>query len=171
MADFLDWYNKINGTRFIVAAEPEPPEAVARYRDDYIWLEVADVFQSDEYARDLYSFATSSETHKPMGPGPFMNMDEKFAQRFVSVLNAKLAKASYKPFYELYGPGILLLAMHTPWFNETTMELIGSQYKAADWSGNLEFFGEVFIAFFSSDGRTFRKWQAVSSPSTPEASV
>ncbi len=161
MTDFLGWYNSISGTKFVVVAEPDPPEAVARYEDKHIWLEVADVFCSDEYAKDVYSYATLDEKHKPMGPGPFVNMDERFARRFVNVLSDKLAKASYKPFYESYGPGILLLAVHNPWFDEQTITTMRSQCSAVNWSDNLKLFGKVFIAFFSSEGRTFYEWRAI----------
>ncbi|MCA1717892.1 MAG: hypothetical protein LC781_14100 [Actinobacteria bacterium] len=134
VTDFLGWYNSISGTKFVVVAEPDPPEAVARYEDKHIWLEVADVF-----------WVVAQPT----------------LFKLVNVLSDKLAKASYKPFYESYGPGILLLAVHNPWFDEQTITTMRSQCSAVNWSDNLKLFGKVFIAFFSSEGRTFYEWRAI----------
>jgi hypothetical protein len=155
--NFLAYYNQANGTQFIVDSEPEPPEAIAKYCENYIWLEVTDAFWSDEYAKDLYSYATSGEEHIPVSPGPYLNMDEQFAQRFVQVLTTKLSKLSYKPYYEAYGLGILLIGMQNPFFNETTQKWMQSLRKATDSEDDLGYFGSVYL----TDGSTFYPWPTV----------
>ena len=66
---FLDWFNRAYHTDFKVVSEPNPPEAVIRSSRTTRWVEVSTAFWNEAYARDLYSYATPGETHRPLG-GP-----------------------------------------------------------------------------------------------------
>lgn len=152
--NFLAYYNRINDSRFVVDAEPEPPEAIAKAGDNYIWIEATGAYWSDEYARDLQSYANPVEKHVPVRPRIFTDMDEQLAERFVQVQKRKRSKSSYKPFFETYGSGILLISMQCPFFNEQTRNSMRSYQDAANWDDDLGYFGAVYIA----DGPNSELW-------------
>jgi hypothetical protein len=156
--DFLVWLNARRGTYFKVIAEPTPPEAIIRSVRVTSWVEVTDAFWTDGYAKDLYSYATPSEEHKPVGPGPFVGMDESLARRFAQALANKLKKRSYLPFLEKYGQGYLLVPLHHPCFNGGTVQEMKNLWRARQPVENLGCFKEVYIAFSSLNRRTFRRW-------------
>lgn len=157
--DFLDWFNPRRGTRFSVVAEPKTPEAIIRSVRETRWVEVADVFLSISHARDLYSYATPGEVHQPAPPGPYMNPDDQFAERFVSVLSKKLGKKSYNPCRDEYGPGYLLVCCtHYPLFDGGTLRRMKEHWSRATDTIDLGCFREVFIAFRSLNRRHFRRW-------------
>ncbi len=156
VARFLNFYNDANGTHFVVDSEPEPPEAIAKDGDNYIWLEVTDAYWSDEYAKDLNSFATG-EAPQPVGGGPFMNMDAQHAERFVRLVRNKLSKSSYKPACDAHGKGILIVGMISPFFNETTIKFMRrrQQETASEPSVDLRYFGKIYLY----DGYTFSEYE------------
>jgi len=106
---FLEWFNQAYKTDFKVIGEPNPPEAIVRSSRITRWVEVGSAFWTGEYARDLYSYATPGEQHKPIGRGPFVEMDDAFAASFLSVVKKKLEKRSYIPWRDRYGPGYLVV--------------------------------------------------------------
>lgn len=157
--DFLAWFNRRRGTRFVPVAEPNPPDAIIRSTRTTRWIEVVDVFWSGAYARDLYSDATPGETHKPVRRGPYVDMDDQFAARFASALAKKLRKEAYEPFRNQYGPGYLVLCVHHPWFDGCTLERMKEHWLNVPDKVDLNCFREAFVAFYSLNRRRFRKWQ------------
>jgi len=145
LRDFLDWYNSKHNLKFEIIEEPDPPEAIVKSGDRTTWIEVVDVFLSGEYARDEYSYATPGETHIPMDPGPYVNMDEAFANHFVKVIQDKLTKKSYLTFKEQYGPGILVMGMRSPFFDQQTVDMMRPEYQMEEWSHDLGCFREIYI--------------------------
>lgn len=115
---FLDWLNRAYRTDFRVVREPNPPEAVIQSSRIVRWVEVSTAFWHEDYARDLYSYATPGEVHKPIGNGQFQDMDNVFAGSFVSVVKKKLEKKSYIPWRDRHGPGYLIVPIMYPWFDE-----------------------------------------------------
>lgn len=114
---FVAWLNSRYRAKYEVVAEPNPPEAIIRSGRTTRWVEVTDAFWSDAFAQDEYSYATPSENHKPIGNGPFMEPDVKFARRFVDVVRKKLEKQSYLPTMQAYGPGYLVVPIMYPLFS------------------------------------------------------
>ena len=139
--NFLRWCNP----EYEIVGEPDPPEAIVKFGNKITWIEVADVFLSGEYARDEYSYATPKETHIPMRPGPYINMDEQLANHFVKVLKDKLTKPSYLPFKSSYGPGILVIGMRSPFFDQETVDIMREKYQAENWSDDLGCFEKIYI--------------------------
>lgn len=121
VATFLQWLNTRYRSKFVVIAEPNPPEAVIRSGHTTRWVEVTDAFWSDAYAMDEYSYATPGELHKPIRSGPFVEPDAHFAARFVDVIRKKLEKKSYLPSKETYGPGYLLVPVMYPLFSSHSL--------------------------------------------------
>jgi hypothetical protein len=154
---FLNWFNSVYRSNFQVVCEPNPPEAVIRSSRTTRWIEVSTAFWNTAYARDLYSFATPYEKHKPVAPGPYRSMDENFARNFVSVLKKKLEKTSYVPWRDKYGPGYLIVPIKHPWFDGETVRLMKEAW--ADCLVNdIGCFRSVRIAFPSLNKIRFFRW-------------
>jgi hypothetical protein len=158
---FISWWASQTGEQFRVISRPhpQPPEAIVQSDRRTTWIEVTDAFHSEEWGQDLYSNATPGETHRPMGPGPFMNMDAESAKRFVRVLKKKLSKESYAKAREKYGPGILLVGMQSPWFDGETCDLMREECQTTDWSTDRGYFSHVFISFRSLNEQAFKEWK------------
>ncbi|MDP1925414.1 MAG: hypothetical protein Q8K57_11605 [Thiobacillus sp.] len=154
---FLDWFNRAYHSNFNVVSEPNPPEAVIRSSRTTRWVEVSTAFWSEAYAKDLYSHATPGETHKPIGDGPFQDMDNIFAANFVSVVKKKLEKKSYIPWRDKHGPGYLVIPIKHPWFDGQTVACMKDVW-AASVINDLACFRGVYIAFLSSNAIKFSRW-------------
>lgn len=156
--DFLSWLNARRGTKFSVVSEPNPPEAIIRSVRATRWVEVGDIFWSDAWARDLYSYATPDEDHKAVLDGVHTDMDNQFSHRFVAVLTDKLAKRTYEPFRKQYGAGFLILNVQYPFFCARTLRRMKHHWEeATNWKDS-GCFGDVYISFPSLNSRAFRKW-------------
>lgn len=156
---FLNWFNKAYRSNFKVISEPNPPEAIIRSSKTTRWVEISTAFWSDDYAQDLYSYATPGEKHKPVGPGPFVNLDADFAKRFVSVVKKKLEKKSYLPARDKYGPGYLIVPIKYPWFNDETVHKMREAWEASVIK-DLGCFRSVYIARSSLSKIKFFRWSS-----------
>jgi hypothetical protein len=159
ISDFVEWLNARRKTNFRVVAKPNPPEALIKSGRTTRWIEATDAFWSDEYAQDLYSYATPSETHKQVRPGRYMGMDALFASQFSRVLIAKLKKRSYLPFLKTYGPGFLIIQLNHPWLNRVTLREMKEQWRSKQPVEDLGCFKYAYITFFSPAGRVFQSWR------------
>lgn len=156
--EFLDWTNMRRRTKYSVISEPDPPDAIIHSARKTTWIEVADVFWTDSFAQDKFSYVTPGEHHRPMHPGPYQNMDMEFAKRFIEVVGKKLSKASYALVYQRYGPGILVLCIHHPWFDGYTIEAMNDLCRGTTMKEVFPYIGEVYIMFSSLNRARFRKW-------------
>jgi hypothetical protein len=158
---FIAWWASQTGEQFRVISRPHPhpPEAIVQSDQRTTWIEVTDAFYSDEWAQDLYSYATHGEAHKSMGPGPYVDMDAQTVTRFAALLKKKLSKQSYAEPYEKYGPGILLVGMQSPWFDAQTCDMMLAECKETDWSTDRGYFSRVFISFSSLNQQAFEEWK------------
>ncbi|MBE0434234.1 MAG: hypothetical protein IBX56_00340 [Methylomicrobium sp.] len=154
---FITWFNRAYRTDFKVISEPNPPEAIIRSSRTTRWIEVSTAFWNDAYAKDLYSFATPGEEHKPIGYGPYHEMDSAFAEKFVSVVRKKLEKQSYRPSFESYGQGYLIVPIKHPWFDAQTVRLMKDAWVHSTIN-DLGCFRSVYIAFQSKNGIKFSRW-------------
>jgi hypothetical protein len=154
---FLKWFNRAYRSDFRVMSEPNPPEAVIRSSRTIRWVEVSTVFLSDAHAKDLYSYATPGEVHKPVGPGPFPDMDKYFAQSFVSVIKNKLEKKSYVPCRTEHGPGYLVIPIQNPLFDGQTVAAMKDAWINCDIN-DLSCFRSIYIAFPSGNEIKFSRW-------------
>lgn len=162
---FLNWFNRAYRSDFQVISEPNPPDAVIRSSKTIRWVEVSTAFWNEAYAKDLTSYATPGEDHKPVGPGPFHDMDKEFAQSFISVVKKKLEKKSYVFWHEQHGPGYLLIPIKHPGFDEQTITSMKDAWQNCRIN-DLGCFRSVYIAFPSHNQIRFSRWpikQVVSS--------
>ena len=156
--EFIRWWACHTREQFTVICRPDPPEAIVRSAQRTTWIEVTDAFFSGEWARDLYSLATPGEKHKPMEPGFHVDMDEHFAARFASLLKKKLSRDSYRATYESHGPGMLIVAMQSPWFRGETCSLMQEACARTNRSTDRDYFSQVFISFRSMGRQAFEEW-------------
>ena len=77
------------------------------------WLEVTDIYPSNEQARFLNS--PTSKIYKFDG-----NPDE-LATRFINQLNRKFSRNSYRPIFERRGKSLLLLTCEDFMFDDVTL--------------------------------------------------
>jgi len=105
-----------------------------------------------DYAKDLYSFATPGEAHKPYCNRPLQEPDNNCARRFVCVVKKKLEKPSYIPCKKMYGHGYLIVHIMNPLFNEQTIHAMKAAWIAsASTVKDLGCFSSVYIVFGSND--------------------
>ncbi len=138
--------------------EPDPPEAIIASENHTTWVEVVDVFYSDDLAREKYSYATPEEKHQPMALGPYVGMDQHFAHRFVKELRKKFQKSSYVPLRNKYGRGTLIIGIHHPWFDEDTVRMMKDVYYSEGWDDSLACFENIYFSFSSMNKTVFKLW-------------
>jgi len=153
---FLAFFNRAYHADFKVISEPNPPEAVIRSSRSIRWVEVSTSFWNKAYAKDLYSYATPGEAHKPVGQWPFQDMDNTFAANFVSVVKKKLEKKSYVPWRDQHGPGYLVIPINHPWFDERTVMCM-KDALAASTINDIGCFRSIYVAFPSSNTIKFSR--------------
>jgi hypothetical protein len=147
---FVNWFNRKHHTDFKVIREPNPPDAVLQSSSGCsCWVEVSSAFLNQEYARDLYSFATPGEAHKPYTPGLLHEPDDNFAQTFVDVVKKKLERQSYVECKERYGKGYLVVPVLYPLFNEQTITAMKAAW--ADLSSTVNDLGCFSSVYFVSN--------------------
>jgi hypothetical protein len=153
VSSFVNWFNRVNDTDYDVVNEPNPPEAVLRSSSgSTCWVEVSTAFLNGDYAKDLYSFATPGEAHKPYRHGPQQEPDNNFARRFVCIIKNKLEKQSYLPCQKMYGEGYLVVPIMNPLFNEQSIQAMKDAWAAyAPTVNDLGCFSSVYIVHASND--------------------
>lgn len=152
--------NRRHRASFQVVSEPNPPEAIIRSGKTKRWIEVVTAFWSDAYAKDLNSYATVGEEHKPVGRGPFINMDDGFASRFIAAVQSKLEKQNYIPILEEHGKGYLLVSVHNPFFDKSTLQLIDEEWtkREINHSGC---FRTIYITYRVFNGYRVKRWKSL----------
>ena len=155
--EFLNWFNGAYRSNFKVLCEPNPPDAVIGSMRTTRWIEISTAFWNSAYAKDLYSFATPDEAHKPMASGPYSSMDQEFAENFVQVVKNKLEKTSYIYWRDKYGPGYLIIPIKHPWLDDTTIQLMKQEWTKASIN-DIGCFRSVRIAFSSINRIQFMRW-------------
>lgn len=156
----IEELNRRHRAHFQVIKEPNPPEAIIQSGLTTRWVEVVTAFWNDAYAKDLNSYATAGEEHTPVGGGPFMDMDAKFAPRFIAVVKSKLEKQNYTPFLKQYGPGYLLVSIHNPFFDDDTLQLINEEWESAEINHS-GCFRSVYITFRKYNGYNVKRWKVL----------
>ena len=154
---FLKWFNCAYRCDFRVVSEPEPPEAIISSSRTTRWVEVTTAFWNQAYAKDLFSYATPGEGHKPIGSGPYEGIDKQFARSFASVVRKKLEKKSYIPFRDEYGAGYLIVPIKHIWFDGHTVTLMRSAQQEHPVN-DLGCFRSIYIAYPSLNEIRFRRW-------------
>jgi hypothetical protein len=159
VADFLRWLKARRKIAFRIIAEPNPPEALIQSKRRTRWVEVVDAFWSGQWAKDQYSFANPGESHVSIGPGPHHSPDATFANNFVHAVSKKLAKSSYLPVAQKYGPGYLIVNIDYPLFGRRAHYAIRQLWvRGRPWPDR-GCFRQVFLRIRLYRGYAFRMWE------------
>lgn len=153
----LSALNDRHGSRYVVISEPEPPEAIIKSGRTTRWVEVVTAYLNADFAKDINSFATNGEDHHSISGQLIAEPDEQFAKNFVSAVSAKLEKKTYKEFYDLYGPGYLVVSIQNPFFDGATLSAINEQWRAANIN-SLGYFRSIYLTFRMETGHNVKRW-------------
>ncbi len=152
--------NRRHRSNYRVIAEPDPPEAIIQSGRTTRWAEVVTAYWNDAFAKDLNSFATPGEAHVSIGNGPFIDMDDEFASKFVTAVKSKLEKKGYVPFRQRYGPGYLLVSIHHPFLGKDSMELVKQKWVKI-MVNDLGCFRSVYVTFRVFNGYRVVRWKVL----------
>ena len=152
---FLEWYNSKNQTQFEVIQKPEPPDAIAQYGDKTIWIEHADIYRSTEEAREERSAVTPGETPYNRQEHPIYEPGKRTAFAFVSTLRKKIRKDSYEKWFNIYGPGILILTERDPLFTQSTWDCITEKLESESFQTDKGYFETVYLGYRSMGSLAF----------------
>lgn len=152
---FLSWYNLKHRTGFKVFSKPEPPDALAKFKQKVIWIEHADIYRSREEAREERSFITPGETSYERQERPIFEPDNRVSEAFIFTMENKLSKDSYKKCCEKYGPGILLLTERDPLFNQSTWDSMSSALESCSFESDKGYFKKAYLGYRGRNGLGF----------------
>lgn len=153
-------HNRAFGTALEVLSRPDPPDAVLSDGARTTWLELTDAFYSDAWARHIVGHA-AGEPHRPMRQGLYVDMDAQLADRFCNIVLQKAGKASYKPFVQQYGPGILVVGLESPWTDgEDTVAAINQEWAARGNPDISATFEHVYLGFRDNAGNHAVLWRS-----------
>jgi hypothetical protein len=112
-ARFAEWLSAHTGTEYSITGGPNPPDFLLQSTSHRTWLEVTDIYLSNEQAEYLNSPAIQTFS--------FWGSPDEPALRLVNQLNRKLSKDSYRPIFEKRGKGFLLLTCEDFGFDEVNL--------------------------------------------------
>jgi hypothetical protein len=150
--------NRRHRSSYRVIAEPNPPEAIIRSGRRESWVEVVTAFWSDEFAKDVWTYATPGEEHAPMAGPVHVGPDAAFSARFARAVRAKLEKSTYKPAFDKYGAGYLVVAIQYPLFNGQTMRFMREAWAASDVSDR-GYFRSIYLTYRVFSGYRVTRWK------------
>jgi hypothetical protein len=101
------------GTQYSITNGPNPPDFLLQSSSGQTWLEVTDIYLSNEQAEFLNSPAKRTFS--------FYGSPDQPANRLINQLNRKLSKDSYRPIFEKRGKGFLLLTCEDFGFDEVNL--------------------------------------------------
>lgn len=156
--NFLKWFNQAYRTDFRVIAEPDPPEAIIRSSIRTRWVEVSTTFLNSDFAQDVLSKITPGEDHKGIAGNLIVDPDYQFAHSLVSVIKKKLEKDTYRPFFEQYGPGYLVVPIHNPFLDNASMLCAKSVWLDSNIDDR-GYFKSIRIAYRSMGNWKLKLWK------------
>jgi hypothetical protein len=110
---FAEWFSAQTGTQHSIIDGPNPPDFLLQSDSHQTWLEVTDIYLSNEQAKFFNS--PTSQTYK------FEGYPDELATRFINQLNRKLSNNSYRPIFEERGKGLLLLTCEDFMFDDVNL--------------------------------------------------
>jgi hypothetical protein len=142
----LHAHNERMGAAFQVESRPDPPDAILVDGNQRTWLEHTDAFYPG-WAEDLTSYAASDKIHRPMRRGLHMDMDNQVAEVFAKVVIEKFKNKSYQSAINQYGPGILVVGIESPWFDDETVHAINEHWAERGSPDLSSVFRWVYLGF------------------------
>lgn len=154
---FLEYFNHRYHTNFRVISEPDPPDAIIQSKNTTRWIEITTAYWSTEFAKDVNSYVTKDEIHKPIHDGGYACPDALFAINFVDVIKKKLAKIEYKKFAKSYGKGYLVVSIQYPLFDVKSLRYVHKEWQKS-FVIDAGCFKSIYIVYRSSEGYKVKLW-------------
>jgi hypothetical protein len=158
LAVFTEWYNWQTDANYSIASRPEPPAAVLHDRDagKTAWVEIAEACTTNDYARDI----TQEELDDPDAEDSSFetDMDQRAAEAFVAAAEEKLCSRAYEAIVAQHGPGVLLVVIRSPWFNEETFQAMESAWSENEIENASGSFARIYIGWRAQGGYDFEEW-------------
>lgn len=143
--DFANFLSNFEESYHVIAT-PDPPDAVLKSDNGNIWwIEITDIFRSEEEAREAYSYAIGGENVYVRPNEIIFEPDTKVSQATIKGIEKKLSKDNYLEIAKKYGKGTLVLYIDDPLFDQKTLSTILSQFHEVDLES--EFFKSVYIDY------------------------
>lgn len=153
--DFANFLSN-SAEAYKVITMPDPPDAVLNSSvGSVVWVEITDVFRSEEEAREAYSYSIGSENVYKRPNEIIVEPDEKINISTVERIEKKLSKNNYLEIVKKYGKGSLVLYVYDPLFDQATLNKILSQFYEVVFEN--PFFKSVYIDYpvSNSNARKF----------------
>lgn len=152
-------HNRLHGLNLSVIERPEPPDAILSDGSITTWMELTDVFFSQEWARSLSSYR-SVKGHQPMRTGGYLNMDDPFVESFCEAIIKKSSKSSYSSCLQKHGPGILVVGLYSPWLDGQTLKEINERWRSCERPDISSTFSHVYLKGDGLNGGVPFLWHA-----------
>jgi hypothetical protein len=118
---FICWLAENGSPTYEVVERPDPPDAILKATQSYIWLEITDCYRSPEEAREEYSRITPGETPFIHTEHPIREPDARTAHSVLLTIAKKFTKDTYGTALKEHGPGILICCERDPLFSDSTL--------------------------------------------------
>lgn len=143
------------GIELRILGRPDPPEAIVEIDGKKTWIEITDAYLDESHAIGLTTGACDDVKHIPDAGRLVIAPDEIFSTVLYSVVKGKYEKPSMQKAVEIYGPGILLVGVFSPF---TTAELVayGEAAVVAEMVSKHPL--QVFETIYVYDGAGERKF-------------
>lgn len=148
-------------SKYVIECSPEPPDFIVRSEKSgkRTWIEITSAFMSKEWARDVTSYASTSEVHRPISYSVVEEPDKLIAQEFTEVVQKKLNKDSYKNFVRDIGLGYLIVPLMYPLLTHHTFNQMRQTWVQTGISLNRSAFRSIYIGWGNHEKNTrFKRW-------------
>ena len=147
--DSLDLLNAHNKTNFQIIKKPNPPDAIIQDESKYSWIEHTDVTRNNDEARELWTYIIPEEPFQRRTENIIINPQKKISLSIINRMVKKLTKDSYKPAFQKYDKGILIMTVLDPLFEESVLTVIEKDISNVDWKicKNKKYFKTVYLCF------------------------
>ncbi len=130
LSTFKD-YMKEKGSILKIEDRPDPPDALVEIDNNKTWIEITDVFFSDDVAKSITSYSAHDKTHQPSESGLVIDPDKITSKQVESVIKKKLTKTTMVKLAKKHGSGILLVGLFNPFFDINDIEdLLSPAFKS-----------------------------------------
>jgi hypothetical protein len=153
--DFVRWLNQTTGSNWTVSEHSDPPDAIITDGYTTSWVEHADLYRDWKEARSEMSFVVPVKAHIPHPNQPVYDPDRQIADAFMELLQDKLSKNSYRSVHGRYGQGFLVISERDQLFGNDTIAVISRVTDEKCISGDLGYFGKIYLAFRVSHGMDY----------------
>jgi hypothetical protein len=132
------------GVTLKIIGHPEPPDALVTIDGKQTWIEITDAFLNDELARSITSYPAEDVPHIPTKRKLIIDPDQIYVEVVKDVILRKYIKTSILNVYEMYGQGVLLVGLFSPFVDLEEIEHLIHNVKIIRNSSDNRF-GKIYL--------------------------